>query len=43
MTQRGWRRDGAVVEPDIGIEWELIEAIDEASGGLVRDDRPILL
>ena len=42
-TQRGWRLDGVVVEPDIGIEWELIEAIDEASGGLVRDDRPILL
>ncbi len=43
MTQRGWHLDGDVVEPDIGIEWELIEAIDEASGGLVRDDRPILL
>jgi len=43
MTQRGWHLDGAIVEPDIGIEWELIEAIDEASGGLVRDDRPILL
>jgi len=43
MTQRGWHLDGAIVETDIGIEWELIEAIDEASGGLVRDDRPILL
>jgi hypothetical protein len=43
MTQRGWHLDGDVVEPDIGIEWELIEAIAEASGGLVRDDRPILL
>ena len=43
MTQRGWHLDGAIVETDIGIEWELIEAIDEASGGFVRDDRPILL
>lgn len=43
MTQRGWHLDGAVVQPDVGIEWELIEAINEASGGLVRDDRPILL
>jgi len=42
MTQRGWPLDGAIVETDIGIEWELIEAIDEASGGLVRDARPIL-
>jgi len=43
MTQRGWHLGGAIVEPDIGIEWELIEAIAEASGGLVRDARPILL
>ena len=43
MTQRGWHRDVMAVEPDIGVEWELVEAINEASGGLVRDDRPILL
>lgn len=43
MTQRGWHSDGGGVEPDVGVEWELVEAISEASGGLVRDDRPILL
>jgi hypothetical protein len=43
MTQRGWHRDVAPVDLDVGVEWELIEAIDVASGGLVRDDRPILL
>jgi hypothetical protein len=43
MTQRGWHRDVASVEVDVGVEWELVEAIDAASGGLVRDDRPILL
>jgi hypothetical protein len=43
MTQRGWHRDIAAREPDLGVEWELVEAINEASGGLVRDDRPILL
>jgi len=43
MTQRGWHADGAAVEPDVGVEWELVEAINQASGGLVRDDRPILL
>jgi hypothetical protein len=45
MTQRGWHSDSALLEPDVGagVEWELIEAINEASGGFVRDDRPILL
>jgi hypothetical protein len=44
MTQRGWHcHDGRCVEPDVGVEWDLVEAIDAASGGLVRDDRPILL
>ncbi len=43
MTQRGRHADGAVVEPDVGVEWELVEAINQASGGLVRDDRPIPL
>ena len=43
MTQRGWHSDLASVEPDVGIEWELVEAIEAASGGFVRDDRPILL
>jgi hypothetical protein len=42
MTQRGWHCVDAH-QPDIGVEWELVEAIGEASGGLVRDDRPILL
>ena len=40
MTQRGWHGS---IELDVGVEWELIEAIDQVSGGLVRDDRPILL
>ncbi len=43
MTQRGWHSDSMLAEPNNGIEWELVEAINEASGGLVRDDRPILL
>ncbi|HUS42897.1 MAG TPA: hypothetical protein VMY16_09540 [Ilumatobacteraceae bacterium] len=43
MTQRGWHSVVAASEPDVGVEWELIEAINDASGGLVRDDRPILL
>ena len=43
MTQRGWHSDAVATEPDFGVEWELVEAINEASGGLVRDDRPILL
>ena len=43
MTQRGWHSDAAALGPDVGVEWELIKAINEASGGLVRDDRPILL
>jgi len=43
MMQRGWHLDGAIVETDTGIEWELIEAIDEVSGSLVRDGRPTLL
>ena len=43
MTQRGWHSDAGTVEPDFGVEWELVEAINEASGGHVRDDRPILL
>jgi hypothetical protein len=43
MTQRGWYSDAMATEPDFGVEWELVEAINEASGGLVRDDRPILL
>ncbi len=43
MTQRGWHSTSTSVESDVGVEWELIEAIADASGGLVRDDRPILL
>lgn len=43
MTQRGWHSDTVTIEPDVGVEWALIEAINDASGGLVRDDRPILL
>ena len=43
MTQRGWHSDAAALEPDVGVEWELVEAINQASGGYVRDDRPILL
>lgn len=43
MTQRGWHTARTCVEPAVGVEWELVEAIHEASGGLVRDDRPILL
>ena len=47
MSQRGWHSSGASIDtdpdPDVGVEWELIDAINDASGGLVRDDRPILL
>lgn len=43
MTQRGWHHVDMAIEPDVGIEWALIDAINAASGGLVRDDRPILL
>jgi hypothetical protein len=43
MTQRGWRSAALQNEPESGVEWELVEAIHQASGGLVRDDRPILL
>lgn len=44
MTQRGWYHHGAAtVESPIGVEWELVNAIHQASGGLVRNDRPILL
>ncbi len=43
MTQRGWHSDHMAMEPDVGVEWDLVEAINEASGGFVRDDRPILL
>jgi hypothetical protein len=43
MTQRGWHREQMAMEPDAGVEWDLVEAINEASGGFVRDDRPILL
>lgn len=42
MMQRGWHSDRASVELDIGIEWELIEAINEASGGRIRADGTIL-
>ncbi len=33
VTQRGWHSDAVALEPDIGVEWELITAINEASGG----------
>lgn len=41
MTQRGWHGDDG--DEQLGVEWELVDAIHAASGGLVRDDRPILL
>lgn len=45
MTQQSWRHDGDdCVDADrLGVEWDLVDAIREASGGVVRDDRPILL
>lgn len=45
MTQRGWHHPGDAVdiESHLGYEWELVDAIHNSSGGLVRDDRPILL
>lgn len=43
MTQSGWHHGTARDEAPIGVEWELVDAIHAASGGLVRDDRPILL
>lgn len=42
LTQRAWHHDPMAIEADVGIEWELVEAINDASGGPVRDDRPIL-
>lgn len=39
LTQRGWHGDRMAIEVDVGIEWELAEAINHASGRLVRDDR----
>ena len=36
MTQRGWRRAGAPTAHDIGVEWELVEAINDASDRLAR-------
>ena len=43
MIQRGWPGNGRCVEPDVGVEWEIIQAIDTASGGVDRDDCLILL
>ena len=42
MIQRGWHCDQVPAEFDVGVEWALVEAIGEASGGLGRDDRTIL-
>lgn len=39
LTQRGWRSGAMAIEVDVGIEWELVEAINQASGRLVRDER----
>jgi len=36
VTQRGWHGGDMAIEPDVGVEWELGEAINEASAGLVR-------
>lgn len=43
MTQRGWHHVGDSDDVRVGVEWALVDAIHGASGGLVRDDRPILL
>lgn len=45
MTQSGWHLDGDVFDAaaHLGYEWELVNAIHEISGGVVRDFRPILL
>jgi hypothetical protein len=43
LTQSGWHRDEASTDLYDGVVWDLVEAIRVASGGLVRDDRPILL
>jgi hypothetical protein len=44
MTQSGWHHEGDDVDfaARLGYEWELVDAIHEASGGVVRDDRPTL-
>ncbi len=42
MTQRGWHHDGDSDDVRSGVEWALVDAIHDASGGLVPDDRPIL-
>jgi hypothetical protein len=44
MTQSGWHHEGDAVDfgARLGYEWELVDAIHDASGGLVRDDRPTL-
>ena len=36
MTQRGWHRDGNGPERDVDVEWELLEAINDASGRLAH-------
>lgn len=43
LTQSGWHREESSNELHDGVVWDLVEAIRVASGGLVRDDRPILL
>ena len=43
LTQSGWHREETSTELYDGVVWDLVEAIRDASGGLVRDDRPILL
>lgn len=45
MTQQARRWSGQAVADasQLGYEWELVDAIRESSGGLVRDDRPILI
>lgn len=47
MTQREWHQDHAGCDLDVAVgleyERELIDAIRDASGGVVRDERPILL
>lgn len=40
MTQQCWSRDRQSGGDVSAYEWQLVDAIDHVSGGLVRDDRP---
>lgn len=38
LNQRGWHCGAVAIEVDVGIEWELVEAIDRAARRVALDD-----